>query len=77
MTQDEKQVLELLDNGWRLRVWGNAWRLKESGFIASFADVPGGQATINELRNRGRIDINNNLTEAGRLALRYRAEIAA
>jgi hypothetical protein len=65
MPTNEQAALDLLASGWKLRWRRGAWVLKQPGYISNFADLPGGQATFDELVRLGYVDRNNNLTEAG------------
>jgi hypothetical protein len=66
MTSDQREVLDFLAKEWRLRFVRQEWMLKESGKISSFAHVPGGEATIRQLRELGYIDGRNTITDLGR-----------
>ena len=66
MTSEQREVLDFLAKEWRIRFVRQEWLLKESGQISSYARVPGGEATIRQLRELGYIDARNTITELGR-----------
>jgi hypothetical protein len=68
MTSDQREVLEFLRKGWKVRFRKQAWVLKESGRISSYVNIPGGEPTLRQLQELGQIDAHNNLTELGRVA---------
>ena len=74
MTSNQCRVLRLLENGWKLRLRRDVWRLKQPDFVASFEDCPGGKATVDQLIEAGYLDVRNNLTEAGLAALALAAQ---
>ncbi len=65
MTTEQREVLNFLAKGWKLRLVKRGWVLKESGQISSYADVAGGESTLRELRDLGHLDTRNTLTELG------------
>ena len=68
MTSDQREVLDFLAKGWRIRLVNQGWLLKESGKISSYAKIPGGEATLRQLRELGYINSQNTLTELGQTA---------
>lgn len=68
MTSDQREVLDFLAREWRIRLVQRVWLLKESGQISSYADLPGGEPTLRQLRELGYIDGRNMVTELGRAA---------
>ena len=73
MTSDQREVLDFLAEGWKVRLRKQAWVLKESGRISSYVNIPGGEPTLRQLQKLGLIDARNNITELGRLAVASRA----
>jgi hypothetical protein len=69
MTSDQREVLDLLAKGWKVRLRKQTWALKESGRISSYVNIPGGEATLRQLQKLGQIDARNNITELGRVAV--------
>ena len=68
MTSDQREVLDFLAKEWKIRRVRRNWLLKESGQISSYADIPGGEPTLRQLRQLGYIDARNIITELGRAA---------
>ena len=68
MTSDQREVLDFLAKGWRIRLVRQDWLLKESGKISSYAKIPGGEPTFRQLREPGYINAQNTITELGRTA---------
>jgi len=66
MTSDQREVLDFLAKGWRIRLVRQDWLLKESGKISSYSKIPGGEPTLRQLRKLGYIDARNIITELGR-----------
>lgn len=66
MTSDQREVLDFLAKGWKIRLVRQEWLLKESGQISSYARVPGAESIIRELRELGYMDARNTITELGR-----------
>ena len=68
MTTDQREVLDFLAKEWKIRHVRRDWLLKESGKISSYANIPGGEPTLHQLRALGYIDARNLITELGRVA---------
>ena len=66
MTSDQREVLDFLRKEWKIRRVRQDWLLKESGLISSYANIPGGEPTLRQLRELGYIDERNTITELGR-----------
>jgi hypothetical protein len=72
MTSDQREVLDFLTKGWKVRLRKQAWVLKESGRISSYVNIPGGEPTLPQLQKLGLIDAQNNITELGRVGVASR-----
>jgi hypothetical protein len=66
MTSHQREVLDFLAKGWRIRLVRQDWLLKESGKISSYAKIAGGEPTLRQLRELGYVDARNITTELGR-----------
>jgi hypothetical protein len=65
MTSDQRQVLDYLAKGWKVRLVRQNWLLKESGTISSYVNIPGGEQTLRQLRELGHVDGRNIVTGSG------------
>ena len=66
MTSDQREVLDFLAKEWKIRLVRQDWMLKESGWISSYANIPGGERTLRQLRELGYLDARNKITKLGR-----------
>ena len=77
MTSDQREVLDFLTKGWKVRFRKQACVLKESGRISSYVNIPGGEPTLGQLQKLGLIDAHNNITELGRVAVASRPALSS